>query len=158
MIEFTTIVTLAILFLIFFRPGKTPPLENPLVIERPGQYHMTLAPKLNLAQPFVEEVASRLGSAALPDCDTVFFEVRDKQVTAHGFDSYLLAISKRNGMLLFQAARPLSKDANPLQVIREFSQGVLARFPGSGALASCEDIISTVQKAAQARDIMIRML
>ena len=73
MIEFTTIVTLAILFLIFFRPGKTPPLENPLVIERPGQYHMTLAPQLNLAQPFIEEVASRLGSAALPDCDTVFF-------------------------------------------------------------------------------------
>lgn len=158
MIEFTTIVTLAILFLIFFRPGKTPPLENPLVIERPGQYHMTLAPQLNLAQPFVEEVASRLGSVTLPDCDTKFFEVRDKHVTAHGFDFYLLAISKRNGMLFFQAARPVSKDANHLQVIREFSQGVLARFPGGGALAPCEEIVSTVQQAAQARGIEIRLL
>ena len=158
MIEFTTIVTLAILFLIFFRPGKTPPLENPLVIERPGQYHMTLAPQLNLAQPFIEEVASRLGSAALPDCDTVFFEVRDRQVTAHGYDFYLLAVSMRSGMLLFQAARPVSKDVNPLQVIREFSQGVLARFPGGGAFPPCEEIAPTVQQAAEARGIMIRQL
>ncbi len=158
MIEFTTIVTLAILFLIFFRPGKTPPLENPLVIERPGQYHMTLAPQLNLAQPFVEEVAGRIGGLPLPDCETKFFEVKDRHVTAHGFDFYLLAISKRNGMLLFQATRPVSKDANHLQVIREFSQGVLARFPEGGAQAPCDEIVSIVQQAAQARGIEVRML
>lgn len=52
MIETLTIITLSVLFLIFFRPGKTPPLDNPMVIERPGKYHVTLAPQLNLAQPF----------------------------------------------------------------------------------------------------------
>ena len=84
--------------------------------------------------------------------------MRDRQVTAHGYDFYLLAVSRRSGMLLFQAARPVSKDANPLQVIREFSQGALARFPGGGALAHCEEITSAVQQAAQARGIMIRLL
>lgn len=56
MIETFTIIILSVLFLAFFLPGKTPPLNNPLVIEHPGQYHMTLAPQLNLAQPFIEEV------------------------------------------------------------------------------------------------------
>ncbi len=158
MIEFTTIVTLCILYLIFFRPGKTPPLENPLVIERAGQYHMTLAPQLNLAQPFVEDVAGRLDSLASSDCDTVYFEVRDKQVTAHGFDFYLLAVSRRHGMLFFQAARPVSKDANHLEAIREFSRNAMARFPEEGVQQPCEEIVSSVNEAAQVRGIEIRVL
>ena len=156
MIEFTTIVTLCILFLIFFRPGKTPPLENPLVIERPGQYHMTLAPQLNLAQPFVEDLAGRLGSLASMDCDTVYLEVKDRQVTAHGFDFYLLAITRRNGMLLFQAARPASQSGNQLEVISEFAKGVLKRFPGEGK--QCEEIAEVAKQAAGARGIEVRVL
>jgi len=62
MIETITIITLSVLFLIFFRPGKTPPLNNPLVIERPDHYHMTLPPQLNLAQPFIEAVAAQIGT------------------------------------------------------------------------------------------------
>lgn len=156
MIEFTTIVTLCILYLIFFRPGKTPPLENPLVIERAGQYHMTLAAQLNLAQPFVEEVAKKIGTG--PDCETKFFEVRDKHVTAHGFDFYLLAVSRRHGMLFFQAARPVSKGANHLEAIREFSRNAMARFPEEGAQQPCEEIVSSVNEAAEARGIEIRVL
>ena len=156
MIEFTTIVTMCILFLIFFRPGKTPPLENPLVIERPGQYHMTLAPQLNLAQPFVEDLAARLNSLASMDCDTVYFEVKDKQVVAHGFDFYLFAITRRNGMLLFQAARPVSKSGDQLEAIREFAKDVLKRFPGEGI--RCEEIAEVAREAAEARGIGIRTL
>ena len=161
MIEFTTIVTLSILFLIFFRPGKTPPLENPLVIERPGQYHMTLAPQLNLAQPFIEDVASRIGSSneGSADCESKFFEVRDRQVKAHGFDFYLLAITRRRGMLFFQAARPSSKDQTSyLQTISDFSASVLIRFPGSEKAASCEEIDSSVEQAAKARGIETKTL
>ncbi len=156
MIEFATIVTLSILFLIFFRPGKTPPLENPLVIERPGQYHMTLAPQLNLAQPFVEELAGRLGGMAASDCDTVYFEVKDRQVAAHGFDFYLLAITRRNGMLLFQAARPSSKGGDQVETIREFAEGVLKRFPGEGR--RCDEIAEIAIQAAGDRGIGIRTL
>jgi hypothetical protein len=162
MIEFTTLVTLSILYLIFFRPGKTPPLENPLVIERPGQYHMTLAPHLNLAQPFIEEVASRIVSSydAASGCETKYFEVRDKQVKAHGFDFYLLAVTRRNGMLFFQAARPLSKDqTGQLHTISEFSRSVLARFPDDAAQGCVgEDVAQVVQQVAGQRGMQIRAL
>ncbi len=161
MIEFTTLITLSILYLIFFRPGKTPPLENPLVIERPGQYHMTLAPHLNLAQPFIEEVVSRIGSSGetAPDSETKFFEVRDKHVTSHGFDFYLLAVTRRSGMLFFQAARPLSKDqVGHLHTISEFSKAVLARFPEGRDHAPCEEVVSAVQQAAMQRGMQIKTL
>jgi hypothetical protein len=77
------------------RPGKTPPLDNPLVIERPGQYHMTFARHINLAQPFIELVDNQFGAANVTSqySTTQFFEVRDKQVAAHEHDCYLLAIT-----------------------------------------------------------------
>src|SRR5487761_2630846 len=98
MVESATLITLCMLYLIFFRPGKTPPLENPLVIERAGQYHLTLAPRLNLAQPFIEAVAGQLALSSAQNIASQFFEVRDKQVVAHGYDFYLLAVSRRNGL------------------------------------------------------------
>ena len=152
MIEFTTLVTLSILYLIFFRSGKTPPLENPLVIERPGQYHMTLAPQLNLAQPFIEELARRIGPSDEASCETKYFEVRDKQVTSHGFEFYLLAITRRRGMLFFQAARPLTKDqTGQLHTISEFARSVLARFPDGDEHVLCEEIVTVVQQVAGQR-------
>lgn len=133
MIETLTIITLCILYLVFFRPGKTPPLNNLLVIERPGKYHVTLAPHLNLAQPFVEAIAQRLleSTGRSENSATQFFEVRDKHVTAHGHAAYFLAITRRNGMLYFQAAATVDNGA-PLQTISEFSRNVLARFPLTG--------------------------
>lgn len=161
MVESATLLTLAMLYLIFFRPGKTPPLENPLVIERPGQYHMTLASHLNLAQPFIEALVKRMSSSGetTADSETKFFEVRDKQVKAHGFNFYLLAITRRNGMLFFQAARPLSKDqTGQLHTISEFSRSVLARFPGEEGSGSDENIMAEVQEVAQQRNIQIAAL
>lgn len=161
MIETLTIITLSVLFLIFFRPGKTPPLENSLVIERPGQYHMTLAPQLNLAQPFVEAIAKQAGtpSDAAQCSATQYFEVCDKQVTAHGSDCYQLSITLRNGMLYFQAASPLKGDQSS-KTIGEFADAVLARFPATGEynMALDERIVAATQKAAQSCSVRIKQL
>lgn len=163
MIETATLITLCMLYLIFFRPGKTPPLEKSLVIERAGQYHLTLAPQLNLAQPFLEALAAHLGSVieSEQNSETQFFLVRDKQVAAHGLDFYLLAITRRNGMWLFQAARPLAKeDADQLPVITEFSHEVLARFllDEEPSPACGEKIVAAAQQVAKLRAIQIKTL
>lgn len=161
MIETATLITLCMLYLIFFRPGKTPPLENPLVIERAGRYHITLAPKLNLAQPFIEEIARQVGALNAASSATLFFAVHDKQVTAHGKDFYLLAVTQRNGMLYFQADRPTSEDAaGQSGVIGEFADKVLARFPDTGEhdAAMDEGLLAAMQEAAQLRGIKIERL
>lgn len=162
MIETLTIITLSVLFLIFFRPGKTPPLDNPLVIERSGQYHMTLAPKLNLAQPFIEAIVKQIGTLSDTTlCSaTQYFEVRDKQVTSHGHDVYLLAITVRNGMLYFQAASPQGGGQGNYRTINEFADAVLARFPSSGEHGAAMDelIVETAQKVAQSRSMSINHL
>jgi regulator of protease activity HflC (stomatin/prohibitin superfamily) len=163
MIETLTIITLSVLFLIFFRPGKTPPLNNPLVIERPGQYHITFVPLLNLAQPFIEAVVGQIGpSDKAKQCSTTqYFEVRDNQVTAHGYSSYLLAITQRNGMLYFQAVSPQSDDTNSyLRTISEFADAKLVRFPATGEHDSALDerIVAAVQEAARSRSIHVKHL
>jgi hypothetical protein len=161
MIETATLITLSMLFLIFFRPGKTPPLQNPLLIERPGRYHLTLAPQLNLAQVFIEAVADKIAETAeaMQNSETYYFEVCDKQVAAHGYDTYLLAITQREGMLLVQAARPESNEQSAnLQTIRDFSHAVLARYPDDEVHGSGEKIIAAMQSEAKRRDISIRML
>lgn len=161
MIETATLITLCMLFLIFFRPGKTPPLENPLVIERAGRYHVTLAPQLNLAQPYIEAVAREVGASsdATHSSATQCFAVHDKQVTAHGRDFYLLAVTQRNGMLYFQTARP-SSDGEQLPVIREVADQVLARFPDAGEHDAALDdgLQEAAQQAAQLRNIVIKQL
>jgi len=161
MIESITLITLAILFLVFFRPGKTPPLDNPLVIERPGQYHMTLAPQLNLAQPLIEAIAKQFAPSGdtTQNSATQYFEVRDNQVTAHGSDFYLLAITQRNGMLYFQATRtqPGSSDSDTLA---KFSSAVLERFPATGEndVLQNERVIAAAQEAAARRSVNIKPL
>ncbi len=160
MIESITILTLCVLFLIFFRPGKTPPLNNPLVIDRPGKYHVTLAPNINLAQPFVEAIAKELTSfgSRAGDSDTQYFNVIDKHVKAHGHDNYLLAITQRNGILLFQASAP--NDQDHYKTIYEFAQDVLKRFPLAGEpdTTITRQIISSAQQLARTKQIKITQL
>ena len=163
MIETLTIITLSVLFLIFFRPGKTPPLNSSLVIERPGQYHMTLAPQLNLAQPFIEDVVKLISAQDFQAqfSMTQYFMVQDKQVTAHGQDSYLLAITLRNGTLYVQASSPKSGDSNNFRdIISESANSVLARFPSTGLHNSAADecIVAAAQEAAQSRRVHIQHL
>ena len=163
MIETLTIITVSILLLIYFRPGKTPPLNNPLVIERPGHYRVTLAAQLNLAQPFIEAIAAQIGQPLDKDWHsrTQCFEVRDKQVTAHGHKHYLLAITQRNGMLFFQAVGPRTlTPGTPHETLMEFSNTVMANIPVTGSHdAKLDDrIVSAVQITAQQRQIEITSL
>jgi hypothetical protein len=163
MIETITIITLSVLFLIFFRPGKTPPLDNLLIIERPGLYHMTLAPQINLAQPFIEAIAKNIGtlSDTSKHSSTQFFEVRDKQVSAHGFDFYLLAITQCNEMLYFQATSPLTNDRNIyIHTIHKFADVVLNRLHAIGEhdTALDEKIYKATQEIALLRGIYVEFL
>ena len=163
MIETLTIITISLLLLIYFRPGKTPPLDNPLVIERPGHYRVTLAAQLNLAQPFIEAIAAQIGQPRDNDrhSRTQCFEVRDKQVTAHGHKHYLLAITQRNGMLYFQAAAPKSLTPDtPYETLMDFSSTVMANIPvtGSHDNALGDRIVNAVQITAQQRQIEIKIL
>ena len=98
------------LYLVFFRPGTTPVSTAPLIIERTGKYRMTLAPQLNLAQPFIEVVAKRIEAAQHVVVGESVFEVCDKRVTPKGFDCYELVIAQSDGMLCFGARNPQDKE------------------------------------------------
>jgi regulator of protease activity HflC (stomatin/prohibitin superfamily) len=154
MIELT-LVTLALLFVIFVvKPGRTPPLANPMVINRLGQYHITLAPQLNLAQPLIEDIAKQLGNPAelAANSSTLCFEVRDAEVKAHGQDFYLLAVTQRNGMLYFQAAASQAGEAQIRKnELLAFADKTLSNIPIAGDVNEKlnEHIISAAHKVAQ---------
>lgn len=134
MIETLTLITLIVLFLVFFRPGKTEPLKSPLVINRAGQFHAVLAPMLNLAQPLLENISRHLGEQDRKngDTETRYFRVVDREVKSHGKNFYLLAITLRNGELYFQATAPHDSSSD-LDVIRTFSEAMLSRHPSAAA-------------------------
>lgn len=165
MIETLTLITLSVLFLVFFRPGKTPSSDNTLIIQRPGQHHMTLAPQLNLAQPLLETISKEIRAQVQtqPDCATQCFEVRDKQVKVHGQEFYLLAITRRNGMLYFQAIapRPLVRDRDShFNTLMEFAHAELANVPAPDAYnaEAGEQIATAANIAAQHHQVEIKRL
>jgi hypothetical protein len=108
MIESITVAIITLILLAYFRPGKTPPLENPLTIERSGKYKIMLLPRLNLAQPFIEDVAEVIRPliVGINGSATQYFVVRDSQVKAHGRDIYLLAIFARIRFFIFMGRTP----------------------------------------------------
>jgi hypothetical protein len=163
MIETLTVITLTMLYLIYFRPGKTPPLENPLIIERVGHYNITLAPLLNLAQPFIEEVAIQIELAGETKqySATQCFVVYDKQVKAHGYQNYLLAITQRNGMLYFYAVSPQSEDPNNyLGTITDFANLKLLNYPAAGEYNAALDqrITDAVQEVSRMLGALVKPL
>jgi len=130
MIETLTVLTLSIIAMLIFRPGKTPPLENPLTINRIGQFHAVLAPRINLAQPLLENISKRLTPEMRQSDNTppLYFKVQDEEVKAHGQDHYLLAVTLRDGMLYFQATAPDDKHGE-IDTIRIYSDAELAKYP-----------------------------
>jgi hypothetical protein len=163
MIETLTLITLCVLFLVFFRPGKTPPLQNQLVIERPGQYKIILAPKLNLAQPFIEAIIVRfkLNASAQHGNARQFFAVSDRQVSTANGAVYLLAIIVREGKIYFMAVQPASANrANYLETIKAGATDLLTGFPDSdeNSKALEEDLFNAVQEASRERGIAVELL
>ena len=101
--ESLLLLTIITLIVITIRRARPVILENPVNIHRPGQYHITLAPQLNRAQTFVEQIAKQYIQSHHPEGDlpTQYFEVRDPKVFSKGQDSYLLAVTLRGGELYF---------------------------------------------------------
>lgn len=135
--ESLLLLTIITLIVITIRRARPVILENPVIIQRPGQYHITLAPQLNRAQTFVEQIAKQYiqSQPSERDLQTQYFEVRDPKVFSKGQSSYLLAIALRGGVMYFQAVNPKPKqhdaDSN-YKTLHEFSESVLQHHPFSG--------------------------
>jgi hypothetical protein len=149
-----SLLTLTLLTLIYLtiRRGKPVILDNPVIIQRLGQYHITLAPQLNRAQNFVEQIIKQyaLITAQQGEFATQYFEVSDSKVFAQGETFYLLAVALREGVLYFQAInpQPLVHDADShLKTVRAFSDKVMALHPL--AETSDEQSVKSLQTAIE---------
>lgn len=96
---------LIIVTLVLIGRGKMLPSEKPIIIERTGQYKMTLAPGLNLAQPFIEAIACQVSLREDRSRNGLLlcFEVRDKNIASRKQPFYLLEVALQNGYLCFDA-------------------------------------------------------
>jgi hypothetical protein len=157
-----TIITLVVLTIRRARPVI---LDNPVIIQRPGQYHITLAPQLNRAQTFIEQIASQFVQPPPPqgDLPAQYFEVRDPRVFSQGESCYLLAIALRGGILYFQAVnpKPLLRDADShYKTLREFSESVLQHHPLSEPADElwAEKLHSAVDTTAEKLTIAVKTL
>lgn len=161
MIETLTIITISIIALLIFRPGKTPPLENPLTINRIGQFNAVLAPKINLAQPLLESISRIVTDEMRQSGNTppLYFKVQDKEVKSHGQDFYLLAATLRDGMLYFQATAP-DKAHSDLDAIRAFSEVELSKHPEAQPRSdgACATLADAIQAAATQRNASLTSL
>ena len=163
--ESLLLLTIITLIVITIRRARPVILENPVTIQRPGQYHITLAPQLNRAQTFVEQIARQFIELHHPkgDMPTQYFEVRDPTVFSKGQNSYLLAISMRDGILYFQAVNPepLKDDADShYKTLRAFAESVLQQHPLSGSVdeSGAENLHATVEAIATRLTIAVEVL
>jgi len=130
--ESLLLITIITLIVLTIRRSKPAILDNPIIMHRPGKYHITLAPQLNRAQAFIENVAKQIAdiSHTAPDSVTQYFCVHDEKVFAAGEKYYLLAVASRGGMLYFQAIKPkLLLHDSDLKTISEFSVAVMEHHP-----------------------------
>lgn len=163
--ETLLVLTLVTLIVITIRRAKPVILDNPVIIQRSGQYHITLAPQLNRAQTFIEQIARQFTQTHPPagDLPTQYFEVRDPKVFSQGESCYLLAISLRGGILYFQAInpQPLLRDSDShYKTLHEFSEAVLKLHPLSepaGELAA-EKLHAAVAAVAAQLMIAVKVL
>ncbi|RFC36846.1 MAG: hypothetical protein DID90_2727553506 [Candidatus Nitrotoga sp. LAW] len=164
MIEITlATIIITIIIVLTLRNTKHAVLENPVILNRTGQYHAILAPKLNIAQTFIEAIAKQLPGPrdASQNSGTQCFEVRDPQAAAIGHELYLLAITMRNGMLYFQAIvpRPLINDQDShFNMLMESAHGALADITATGIHSTEMDecIITAIDTAARKLGIGIK--
>jgi len=162
--ESLLLITLVTLVVLTIRRSKPVLLDHPLIISRPGQYHITIAPQLNPAQSFLEAIAQQLGSVvALPDSELCCYAVHDAQVATDKDKLYLMALAVRGGMLYFQVINPmpvLSDKESHHRTLSEFANAVLIEHPLHGAAdeQSGGCLRAAVQSAAQARQIKVEQL
>jgi hypothetical protein len=127
------VVTLVILTI---RAGRPVILDKPVIIHRPNQYHITLAPQLNRAQVFIEHTAAQLLKIepAIISSRSIFFSVNDTKICTSTEKFYLLAVSARRGIWYFQAIlpQPLLHDCDShYRTVSEFAAAVLLEQPAT---------------------------
>ena len=159
MIEITAII-LFIAFVLIGRLTKPRQLERPVVIERGGNYRVTLAPRLNLAISFVERIAHRFRAqpALSGDSATLHLAVNDPSLKRYGIESYLLSITLRNGMLYFQAMQPVADSGSPWQQLDEFVRATNIPPADTPDAQQDERLIAAAKQAANGHDIVVRRL
>jgi len=165
MVELPLLIIIVILIVLAMRRGKRVVLESPVIIQRSGQYHITLAPQLSGAQAFIEKVAEQFTQSHPParDLPTQYFEVSDPKVFSQGGSSYLLAIALRGGVLYFQAInrQPLLRDTDSqYKSLREFSESVLLHHPLSVPAdeKAAEKLCAAVDMIAAQLKISVKVL
>jgi regulator of protease activity HflC (stomatin/prohibitin superfamily) len=153
MYEGFILLALVIAVVLVIRPKKDGKLDQPVVIQRAGAYHATLAPQLVRAQPFLETIVSKFvqSEPAAGDINSQFFAVRD----AAG--EYLLAAGVRGGIVYFQTILPLLNEVGA-ESIRKFFGQVMVNLP-LGELAG-EQKFAQLRTAVQsaANDLKITCL
>lgn len=163
MIELTLLTILTILVVLTLRHVKPPVLEHPLVIQRVGQYHITLAPQLNGAQTLMEHIAKEFAvfRPVQGECDTQFFSVNDPQLFGNKDQFYLLAVSLRGNLLYFQviAPPPLLRDEDShLAAIRTFAAAVMVQQPANVNNDAANLVNLAITQAAQNLSITVKPL
>lgn len=165
LIELIILAVVATVVFAGMRFGKAAILDNPVIIHQPGQYHITLAPQLNCAHTFIENIARQFAGAYQPqgDIPTQYFEVCVPDILARGENCYLLAAAFRGGMLYFQAInpKPLLRDSDShLKTLREFSGAVLALRPllEPADQHGVDKLCGTVESVAHQLRITVKML
>jgi len=158
MYELAILALLIVVIVLSIRGGK-PVVQVPVIIHRPGQYHITLAPQLAYAQTFIEQIVLQFAQLHKPNGDIPgqYFEIRGPQAAC-----YLLAIAMRGGVLYFQAInpQPSQRDGGNLEMLRDFSAAVIARLPltepldGTGA----ESLRAAVDTVAGSSGIEAKVL
>lgn len=162
--ESLLLITLVTLVVLTIRRSKPVILDHPLIISRPGLYHITIAPQLNPAQSFIEAIAAQAGSvAALADSALCCYAVHDARVATDKDKLYLMALAVRGGVLYFQAINSmpvLSDQESHHRTISEFADAVLAEHPlhGAGDPGSAAALRAAVQVAASVRQIKVEEL
>ncbi len=150
LIVVVTAVVLAI------RPGKKVQLA-PLVIDRPGQFYITLDPQLEQLQEFLENIFSEFSllNDVAGDIPTQYFEVYQPDRVV-----YLLAVGLRNGILYFQAINPGTQCKKSHEAIKQFSEQVLLHHPvvDSASVRGETLLCEAVEKVTNRQHIKCRLL
>ena len=151
-------ILIALVILLIRKPVR---LDSPLIIQRPGQYHLTLAPQLAHTRNFLELIAGKFGESTTHEGDiaTQYFEVREAAVP--GAAHYLLAVGFRAGVLYFQAInpQPLLKDADShYETVRSFSEQVMMQLAPMRGEREAGSLRAAVGAAAQELNIACNRL
>lgn len=163
MIDALILIVLLTVVVGAIRGGKSVTL-NPVIIQRPGQYHITLAPQLVGAQTFIEQIAMQFSKlpAQQSEFATQYFAVQAPLLSSRGVDCYLLAVALRGGVLYAQAiTQPLLRDADSqIKMIKEFSEAVLAQHPYLGATnqRDVKNLVAAIEMVAKESQIKVKVM